>query len=120
MLVVDDDEELRDCLREALERRSFQVLLARTGRDALVALRAFRVDLIVLDLAMPEMDGWQVLDARENAPELARVPTIVVTGNRSDAVTHDPRIQAVVWKPFKAADLVPIIVEWTATVRGAA
>jgi len=114
VLVVDDDDEIRDMLRELLERHRFQVLLARNGTDALVALRSFRVDLIVLDLAMPEMDGWEFLDVRARRPELAGLPVVVVTANPSPALERDDRVQAVIEKPFHARELVRIVGEWTA------
>lgn len=109
VLVVDDDDDIRDTLREVLERRRHHVLLAHDGAYALACLRCVQVDAIVLDLAMPTMDGWRFLDQRERDPRLASIPVIVVTAHRDGKPERDARIAEVVWKPFAASDFLAAI-----------
>jgi CheY-like chemotaxis protein len=81
VLVVDDDADLRDAVAVLLETEGYDVVDASNGQDALAYLRS-RADVaaIVLDLAMPVMNGWQFLAERQHDPVLSRIPTIVVTG----------------------------------------
>ena len=110
VLVVDDDEDIRDALRETLERHAFHVLLAHDGRDALVALRAFAIDLIVLDLSMPGMSGWQLLDARSREPRLAEIPVVVATAVRDlGTLPTDSRVTAILRKPFTASACAAVV-----------
>ena len=72
-----------------LRRRGFQLLEARNGREALAEMRAGNADLVVMDLMMPEVSGWEVLRERVADPSLRRIPMIVVTANNSCEVTAD-------------------------------
>jgi DNA-binding response OmpR family regulator len=76
ILVVDDDSDIRGLLRELLERRGFAVTEAADGKRALQELYEGRPDLVVLDVAMPEMDGWTTL---ERIRELSDVPVLMLT-----------------------------------------
>ena len=81
ILVVEDDPHIRMLLREVLEREGFSVLEANDGRDGLRRLYASRPDLIVLDIGMPELDGWETL---ERVRELSNVPVLMLTGRASE------------------------------------
>lgn len=78
-LVVDDDATNRDLLDRHLRRRGHQVLLAETGRRALDLLAAARVDVILLDLLMPELDGYETLKHLKADPDLHDIPVIVMS-----------------------------------------
>jgi DNA-binding response OmpR family regulator len=78
ILCVDDDQYLMDLLRYALERDRFRVLLAGTGRQALSAVCAHKVHLIVLDIALPDMSGLKVLRLLR---AFSRVPVIMLTAS---------------------------------------
>ena len=80
VLVVEDDSAIREALRDALTQEGFVVELARDGREALTKLGAAPLPRVVLlDLMMPQVDGWAVLEARARAPALAALPVIVVS-----------------------------------------
>ena len=113
VLLVDDDEDIREAMRDALELRAFHVVHARNGLDALAALRSVHVDLIVLDLTMPQMDGWQFLDRRAIDPRLERIPVLVVTAMENRRVATDERIQGVMWKPFHRDQFVDLVARST-------
>jgi CheY-like chemotaxis protein len=103
VLIVDDDPGIRLLLVTFLGRRGFRVLEARNGREALAAMRAGHADLVVMDLMMPEVSGWDVLWERAADPSLQRIPMIVVTANNNRDVTVDllaRNVYAVIGKPF--------------------
>jgi two-component system response regulator MprA len=110
VLVVDDDADVRDALRDALERGRYHVLLAHHGGDALTILRSVQIDLIVLDLWMPEVSGWAFLDHRQRDSALAEIPVVVVSALRDlAAVEQDARVAAVLRKPFQTNDLLRLV-----------
>ena len=76
VLVVDDDSDARGLARELLERAGHDVTLAENGRDGLRRFYDARPDLVVLDVTMPVLDGWQTL---ERIRELSDVPVLMVT-----------------------------------------
>ncbi len=79
LLVVDDDEANRNMLARRLRRQGFDVAVARSGLEALQMLRASPVDLVLLDVVMPHLDGCQVLAKLKADPGLARVPVIMIS-----------------------------------------
>jgi PAS domain S-box-containing protein len=88
-LVVEDDEDTRRWLHHALEREGWQVSEATNGREALECLGEAPVDVILLDLMMPEMDGFEFLAERRKSQTLFRIPVIVVTA--ADLTEDDRR-----------------------------
>jgi two-component system, chemotaxis family, chemotaxis protein CheY len=110
VLVVDDDPDILDALAEILEVEGYDVQRARNGREALQRLEQGLPDLVLLDLMMPVMDGWEF--ARSLAPG-ARPPIIVLSADRNVSVKAK-EIGALGWlaKPFELSELL-------AAVRGA-
>jgi CheY-like chemotaxis protein len=84
-LVVDDEAEMRDLLGRMLESDGWSVETAANGRLALEALRELRPGLILLDLMMPEMDGFEFLDELRKKPEWREIPVVVVTAKELSA-----------------------------------
>ena len=81
LLVVDDDEANRDMLSRRLARLGYAVCTAESGIEALDRIRARPFDLILLDIMMPGMDGYQVLQSLKRDEALRRVPVIVLSAN---------------------------------------
>lgn len=81
ILAVDDDEVFRDVLRELLERAGYDVRLACDGRAGLRTFHAAPPDLVMLDVMMPDLDGWQMLD---RIRDLSDVPVIMLTSRGSE------------------------------------
>jgi phosphoserine phosphatase RsbU/P len=79
LLVVDDNESNRALLARRLRRQRFTVVLAENGRQALDKLRLRKFDLVLLDVIMPEMDGYQVLAAMKSDEALRHIPVIMVS-----------------------------------------
>jgi len=81
ILVVDDEADIRTLLRDLLERAGFEVDEAPTGREALRALAAAPPALVLLDVSMPELDGYQTL---ERIRDLSDVPVIMLTARAQE------------------------------------
>lgn len=86
ILTVEDDEAMRGVIVNKLKRNTYQVLEAKDGKEAISLAVSHKPDLILLDLLLPEMDGFQVLEAiRKNPdPEIAGIPVIVLSNLWSD------------------------------------
>ena len=76
VLVIDDDADIRGLLRELLGRAGYEVVDSSNGREGLRALYGSAPDLVLLDVSMPEMDGWQTL---ERIRDVSEVPVIMLT-----------------------------------------
>jgi CheY-like chemotaxis protein len=79
LLVVDDKESNRDLLSRRLDRQGFHVEVAENGVQALQMIRKQDYDLVLLDIIMPEMNGYQVLAEIKNDPKLCRIPVIMIS-----------------------------------------
>jgi PAS domain S-box-containing protein len=80
VLLVDDDDEYREVLGAHLRKAGFDVVEATDGSAALDVVRATRPAVIIVDLMMPGMDGWTLLEHLASDPDAARVPVVVVSG----------------------------------------
>lgn len=79
ILLVDDSKLVQAKFRLALEKAGFQVISALDGKEGLSIARGKKPDLIILDVNMPGMDGWQVLRSLKIHPELRKIPVIMAT-----------------------------------------
>jgi signal transduction histidine kinase len=79
LLVIDDDPAVCDLMRRICAKEGFEVVTAGNGREGLALARERRPDLITLDIVMPGMDGWEVLQEIRGDPALKRTPVVVVT-----------------------------------------
>lgn len=114
ILVVDDNSELLELLRLGLKDAGFSVATAANGVEALHQARDIRPDLLVLDLVLPELDGFAVCEALKRDAETAAIPIIVITGLSSEFTRYaglEAGADAYVTKPVTPADLVSKINE---------
>jgi CheY-like chemotaxis protein len=81
ILIVEDKPASRELLRTVLERQGYGVAEAEDGDDALVKLREYVPDLVLLDLQMPARNGYDVLKEIRKDPRLAQVPVVAITAN---------------------------------------
>ena len=88
VLVVDDDSESRALLRHSLESDGWQVEEAFNGKNAIESINNRAPALILLDLMMPEMDGFEFVDAIKSQQNLADIPIIVLTAMDIDGEIH--------------------------------
>jgi adenylate cyclase len=79
VLVIDDEEVVRDLMRRFLTREGFEIVTARDGTEGLALARELKPTLITLDVLMPGLDGWSVLGRLKADPELAGIPVVMLT-----------------------------------------
>jgi len=109
LLVIDDQEEMRSALSRTLALEGFEVTLAATGSRALEVLNGAFFDLVLLDVHMPDMDGFSVLEKMRERPESVTLPVIMVTGaDDTGSVLQGKKlgISDYLVKPYRVADLL--------------
>ena len=84
VVCIEDEPEMIDLVRLILGRKGFEVIGANGGVEGLEAVRREKPDLVLLDLMMPDMDGWEVYRRLKEDPLLAPVPVMVVTARAQD------------------------------------
>ncbi len=109
ILVVDDESNNRFLLKTHLESAGYKIIIATNGREALEKVKKSSPDLIILDIMMPEMDGFQVCQAFRQMPDTMIVPIVMVTALRGT----DERIKGIeagaddfISKPFNRMELI--------------
>jgi DNA-binding LytR/AlgR family response regulator len=108
VLVVDDDESIVEMIRMGLETDGMRVLGASDGAEALDVLSREPVDVVVLDIMMPKVDGWMALMEIRNNPLTADVPVIMLTAKTQDLakiLAFKQGVQQYVTKPFNIIEL---------------
>jgi CheY-like chemotaxis protein len=79
ILIVDDEEGIREVLAASLESRDYEIHMAVDGQDGLEKARAILPDLILLDVMMPKLDGWQVMQQLQRDERTRGIPTVVLS-----------------------------------------
>ena len=110
ILCIEDEPEMIDLIRLILGRRGFEVVGAAGGKEGLEKVRQDPPDLVLLDLMMPDMDGWEVYQQMKADEKTKNVPVIVVTAKAQsiDKVLglHIAKVDDYIAKPFSPQDLL--------------
>jgi DNA-binding response OmpR family regulator len=110
ILCIEDEPEMIDLIRLILTRRGFEVSGANGGKEGLEAIRANHPDLVLLDLMMPDMDGWEVYQQMKADESTRDIPVIVVTAKAQsiDKVLglHIAKVDDYIAKPFSPQELM--------------
>lgn len=112
VLVVDDDEHILRSLAQYLELEEFSVRTASGGAQALALVEEEKPDLMVLDVMMPEMDGFEVLENLRRKPETEKLPVIMLTARdqHGDVLKgYQMGVSSYMVKPFNLDELVEVI-----------
>lgn len=109
VLVIDDDATVRDLMRRFLSREGFDVVTASGGREGLDFARDLHPSVITLDVFMPDMDGWSVLQALKQEPELSRIPVIMMTISDEKQKGFTLGASAYLTKPVDRARLAELL-----------
>jgi two-component system OmpR family response regulator len=112
ILVVEDQPGVRVCLEQILRMAGYQVLAAGDGREALATLEAHDVDLIVADIMMPNMNGYQLFERVVDNPEWVQIPFIYLTARQLESdVRHGKElgVDDYLVKPVEAQDLLAVV-----------
>jgi CheY-like chemotaxis protein len=111
-LVVDDHAATVELIRSSLEALGMEVATARNGAECLLAVERQQPDLIILDVMMPVMDGFQALDVLQQSNETKGIPVIMLTARSDDVdVAHGWRrgVTSYITKPFSIEHLVALV-----------
>jgi len=110
VVCIEDEPEMIDLVKLILVRKGFDLTGAMGGREGLEAVRRIKPDLVLLDLMMPDMDGWEVYQQMKADPDLKDIPVIVVTAKAQsiDKVLglHIAKVDDYVTKPFGPQELL--------------
>jgi CheY-like chemotaxis protein len=105
-LLVDDDADCREMLADLLSNEGYMVVSAENGRQALDYLSRSSAELIILDLMMPVMSGWEFRALQRSDPRLESLPVVVMTAS---GLVHDIDADAVVRKPIDFGRLMSLV-----------
>ena len=110
ILCIEDEPEMIDLIRLILTRRGFEVKGANGGKEGLDLIRKEKPDLVLLDLMMPDMDGWEVYQQMKADEATRSIPVIVVTAKAQsiDKVLglHIAKVDDYIAKPFSPQELL--------------
>ena len=110
VVCIEDEPEMIDLVKLILGRKGFDLVGAVGGREGLETVRKLKPDLVLLDLMMPDMDGWEVYQQMKADDELKAIPVIVVTAKAQsiDKVLglHIAKVDDYVTKPFGPQELL--------------
>jgi len=110
VVCIEDEPEMIDLVRLILGRKGFNVIGANGGIEGLETVQRERPDLVLLDLMMPDMDGWEVYQQMKADDELRKIPVVVVTAKAQsiDKVLglHIAKVDDYITKPFGPQELL--------------
>jgi two-component system, chemotaxis family, chemotaxis protein CheY len=111
ILVVDDDPYLCEIMTDVLETEGHEIRSASNGEEALARIRERKPHLVLLDLMMPVMNGWEVAAALRSNPEWADIPIVLITAaHGSDSQKQQATgARAVISKPFDIDQLAQVV-----------
>jgi CheY-like chemotaxis protein len=112
ILVVEDDAIMQKMALKILRSRGYSCELAVTGREAVAKAAALQPGLILMDLSLPEMNGWEATRALKADPEVADIPVVAVTahamvGDRETAIAAG--CAECVTKPYELEELISVV-----------
>ncbi len=109
IIIVDDDREVQEIVTFALHRNGFEVEVASNGQQLQAMLAAHIPDLIILDVMMPGLDGYQIFGNLRKNPAMQHVPVIIMTAHAEDIyerISIDLGAAVHITKPFHPLELV--------------
>ena len=112
ILTCDDEKHIVRLIQVNLERQGYEVVTANNGAECLEKVASEHPDLIVLDVMMPEMTGFEVLEALKKNPESERIPVIMLTARAQDADVlkgWQGGVECYLTKPFNPMELIAFV-----------
>lgn len=107
---IEDEPEMIDLVRLILARQRFEIIGADGGREGLDAVRKYKPEVILLDLMMPDMDGWEVYHQLKASEETKKIPVIVITAKAQNIdkvlALQIAKVDDYISKPFTPQELI--------------
>jgi len=121
VVCIEDESEMIDLVRLILSRKGFNVVGAPSGQEGLQAVEQMHPDLVLLDLMMPDMDGWEVYQRMKANPDMREIPVIVVTAKAQSIDKmlglHIAKVDDYITKPFGPSELLNSVEKVLAKTR---
>ncbi len=118
IIVVDDDPDLLLVVSTFLEKEGFEVVCFESGEECLEKLEKNKPDLILMDLMMPGLDGWETTEKIKSNPATKDIPVVMLTvkGEREDKLKsfHETKCDGYIVKPVDRKELVKVV-RWMTT-----
>ena len=114
ILVVDDDRVIQQLLKVNLELEGYAVAVAEDGEEALAQFEVFHPNLVLLDIMMPKLDGWEVCRRLKAGPDSSHVPIVLLSARAQEADVQrgmELGVAAYVTKPFDPISLLDMIAD---------
>ena len=102
ILIVDDEQEIREMLKKRLEQSGYLAIAASAGAEALATCKADKPDLVLLDIAMPEMDGYETCENLKNDKSTRDIPVLFLTAKDLEPKSINER-----YEKLGAAGFIP-------------
>ncbi|MBF0498882.1 MAG: response regulator [Candidatus Riflebacteria bacterium] len=109
ILVIEDEANIARAVRDRLTRDGHRVDSRPSGEEAFIYLRDHTPDLIILDMLMPEMDGFEVIERLRAVPATSKIPIIVLSVLADDERIRTLSLAAYLSKPYRGADLLKTV-----------
>lgn len=106
ILIVDDEQPILELLRDILEEEGYAVVIARNGNEALRAAQQRRIDLVLTDYMMPQMNGVDLSRRLRALPQTGHVPVLIMS---AVSVPNDGSFDDVIRKPFNLLDVLDLV-----------
>ncbi len=123
VVVIEDDPEMIELVKLILTKEGFQVSGAMGGKDGLKVIEQFKPDIVLLDLMMPDMDGWEVYQSMKTNDAMKHIPVIIITAKAQsiDKVLglHIAKVDDYITKPFSPSELATSVRKVLADAREA-
>lgn len=119
ILIIEDDPDIMRLLNRTLSSAGYQVVHAYGGEDALRKIQTNVPDLVLTDLAMPQMSGVQVIQMLKQNPQTAHIPVVAVTAHMWDGIAQSAGqagVDGFINKPFTSKTLLQEVANYLATV----
>jgi DNA-binding response OmpR family regulator len=112
ILIIEDDPEAAHILELSLKREKYEITIAMNGMQGLVSVQTAQIDLVLLDLMLPDIDGYEVLRRIRANPLTAKLPIVVVSAKTQDTdklMAAQLGANGYLTKPYRRADLLNMI-----------
>ena len=112
VMIVDDNTYIVEGLMAILKRRDYQVISAKEGEECLKMLKTITPDVILLDLTMEPMDGWEILQEIKGNQSTTQIPVIIFSGREistDEKLEHSPYVEGYMFKPINPKNLLETI-----------
>lgn len=115
VLIVDDEPDIRLLIRINLVAAGYEVLEVGSGREAIDFIEGEEPDIVLLDLRLPELDGWEVLEHLKERGVIERVPVVAISAHASPMTKERARevgFRSYVSKPFTPQELLEVVAHY--------